>query len=112
MKFNIKKEYTEEVELELPVCFVEELTYFKTVYLLTNADNNKFDGIVLDFRRKDKKEDWEFFSLRKGFIFEDKIQKLINGEYKAQKLNYFKLAMKEVAKGMENIAEDLTQILK
>ena len=49
MKFNIKREYTEEVELELPVCFVEEKEYFKTVYLLTNIDNNKFEGITVNF---------------------------------------------------------------
>ena len=54
MKFNIKREYTEEIDLELPVCFVEEKEYFKTVYLLTNIDNNKFEGITVNFFKEEK----------------------------------------------------------
>ena len=71
MKFNIKREYTEEVDLELPVCFVEEKEYFKTVYLLTNIDNNKFEGINVNFFREEKKSNWYFTGIRKGMIFED-----------------------------------------
>ena len=60
MKFNIKREYTEEVDLELPVCFVEEKEYFKTVYLLTNIDNNKFEGITVNFLEKIKNQTGTF----------------------------------------------------
>jgi len=114
MKFNIKREYTEEVDLELPVCFVEEKEYFKTVYLLTNIDNNKFEGINVNFFREEKKSNWYFTGIRKGMIFEDEVKKFINGQegFVEQNTNYFRLTMKEVAKGMEGIADELKTILK
>jgi hypothetical protein len=114
MKFNIKREYTEEVDLELPVCFVEEKEYFKTVYLLTNIDNNKFEGINVNFFREEKKSNWYFTGIRKGMIFEDEVKKFINGQegFAEQNTNYFRLTMKEVAKGMEGIADELKTILK
>ena len=112
MKFNIKREYTEEVDLELPVCFVEEKEYFKTVYLLTNIDNNKFEGITVNFFREEKKSNWYFTGIRKGVIFDSEVKQFLNGDFTAQKTNYFTLTMKEVAKGMENIADELKTILK
>ena len=112
MKFNIKRESTEEIALELPVCFVEEKEYFKTVYLLTNIDNNKFEGITVNFFKEEKKSNWYFSGIRKGLIFDSEVKQFINGDFTEQNTNYFRLTMKEVAKGMEGIADELKTILK
>ena len=63
--------------------------------------------------KNDKKSNWVFHGLKKN-VWERHLERLLENDdnYTECKSTYFKAAMKEVAKGMENVIDNLDEIFK